>query len=508
MNHTLPPGTGRRAIASLWAAAAMPYLVLALWVLLTRALGLAGQVPIPAVVVLAMLAGPALVLAYPRLSARLPATLDPWLRSTPRPLVALWLLGNLLALVLLGRAAIFLGDPTYTACSFDPTSDFLTRHSCLTAYLHGEILSATEGANVYDIAFVEVDPAGALDQPLPPSAAHFAPFTLDAFGYPPPFLLLPRALHLLTRDFLTLRALFAASSLLLALFACAKTASTLGAVAERRIWLLAPFFVANPFTILLLQVGNFHLAAVSLCLLCWVALEQRRDGAAGALLAAATLSKIFPGLLGVVLLMHKRWRAVGATALAALLLCALSTALLGTQIWSDFLFYHLPKVQSGEALGFLATGINVTFNIAPFGVPFKLDALGFEGWGWEQARLFGTLYTVLVFALALLAGRNTGSPQHRLTVWMALVMLGSLRSPYAAPFVLVAVVLHLLFLTAEVRSWRGALALVACYSTFVLAIPLPDPKLDVALSLARTLALYAFLVWSVLRKEQPPLASG
>ncbi len=196
--------------------------------------------------------------------------------------------------------------------------------------------------------------AADISAPLPPTAAHFAPFTLDAFGYPPPFLLLPRALLLLTQDFLSLRLLFSSASLLLMLFACASAAVTLGGTAGRRIWLLTPLFMALPQVRATLQVGNFHLAAVALCLLCWVALERRRDGLTGALLAAATLAKIFPGLLGVVLLVQRRWRAVAFTALAAAAICALSVAVIGTKVWRDFLFYHLPLVQSGEALRFLA----------------------------------------------------------------------------------------------------------------------------------------------------------
>jgi hypothetical protein len=109
--------------------------------------------------------------------------------------------------------------------------------------------------------------------------------------------------------------LFGAASLALILLACAAAARTLGGVAERRLWLLMPLLLAHPAVVATLQVGNFHLAAVALCLLCWVALERRRDGLAGGLLAAATLAKIFPGLLGVVLLVQGRWRAVGFTAL-------------------------------------------------------------------------------------------------------------------------------------------------------------------------------------------------
>ncbi len=195
------------------------------------------------------------------------------------------------------------------------------------------------------------------------------------------------------------------------------------------------------------------------------------------------------------------------TALAAVAICALSVAVLGTKVWRDFFFYHMPKVQSGEAFRFMAeTEQNIEFNQALFGIPFKLGALGFKGWGWGQTRIFGNVYTVMLLVLSVLAGRNQGSPQHRLTVWLALVMLASLQSPYAAAFVLVTIAFLLLVMTAEVRSRRGAVAFVCAWLSFSLLPPMPDPKTAIAVSLARMVALYAFLVWLVLRRERayPP----
>ncbi|MFO0757063.1 MAG: glycosyltransferase family 87 protein [Byssovorax sp.] len=495
------PGLGRRAVASLWAAAAMPYLVLALWVPIARALGVFGGVPIPVVVVVSALAGPALVAALPRLAAPLPESLDRWLDPGNRRLAALWAAGGLLAVLAFGRMAIFLGDPAHIECSLIPADSFLVRHSCLTAYVHGAILSKDPAANVYDMAFVERSTD--LSAPLPPTAAHFAPFTLDAFGYPPPFLLLSRALLLLTTDFLSQRILFAAASLLLVLFALASAAGTLGGTAERRIWLLTPILLAHPLVLVTLQIGNFHLIAVSLCLLCWVALERQRDGMTGTLLAVATLAKIFPGLLGVVLLVQRRWRAVALTCLAALILCALSVAVLGTAVWHDFLFYHLPRVQSGEALGFMATSRReIAMNLAPFGIPFKLAALGFEGWGWPQARRFGDVYSVLVLGLAALAGRRQGSPRHRLTIWLTLVMLASLRSPYAALFVVSTIVVLLVVMTAEIDSVRSLVAFLAAWALVTIPAPDTNPGVQMAVSLGRAIVIYGLLGWVLLRRER------
>lgn len=501
MTHDISTvGFGRRVVAASWAALLVPYLVLALWVPFARAFATVGRIPIPWVVLASALAGVGLVFARPRLAGALPASLDRWLDRPSRAWVLAWALGSSLAAVLVLRIAVFLADPSLVGYSLAPTEPFLVRHSCLTAYVHGAILSFDPSANVYDMAFVESEAGSA---PLPATAQRFAPFTLDAYGYPPPFLLLPRALVWLTPDFIVQRLWFGAGSLLLLAFACAAVAQTLGGEAERRVWLLAPIFMASPSVLAIVQVGNFHVAAAAICVLCWVALERRRDGQAGVLLAIATLAKIFPGLLGVLLLVQRRWRAVGATCLAALVLCGLSVALIGTKVWHDFLFDHLPNVQSGQALRFLAGSTReIAFNIAPFGIPFKLEALGLVDWGWAEARTFGNVYTLLLFGLAVIAGRQQGSPRHRLCVWIAIVFLASLRSPYAAPFVLSTMSLLLVVLAAEVRSRASLAAFVAFVLVVVVPIPSGDPRLAIVVSMVQMALLYATSVWLVVRRDR------
>jgi hypothetical protein len=506
-NHRVnaKPHGGRRVVAALWGAAVVPYLLVAVCVPIARAVGLLGGVFVPAMVVMGLVTGAAVGGGVARIAGLLPAGLDDWLAPEHRRYVAIWGIGGLLSLLKLSQMAVFLGDSSYEGASIAPDVPFLVHHSCLTAYIHGAILSTDPAANVYDVAYL----SGTSGAPLPATAAHFAPFQLDAFGYPPPFLLLPRALLLITRDFLSLRAAFGAASLALAFFACARVAKVLGGVAERRIWLLTPLLLASPVVLVTVQVGNFHLATAALCLLCWVALEKRQNGLTGALLAVATVAKIFPGLLGVVLLTQRRWRAVGATLIGAAALVGVSAAVLGTRVWRDFLFYHLPRVESGEALRFLAESPReIAFNVAPFGIPFKLAALGMVDWGWAEARTFGHVYTAVLFAVAVLVGRKKGAPQRRLSMWLALVMLASLQSPYAAPFVLSTAILLLLVLAAEVRSWQSTVAFVVIWAVMSLPLPMPHPKAEIAVSLARVIILYAFFFWAALRPGHSSEASS
>ncbi|WP_026369261.1 glycosyltransferase family 87 protein [Kallotenue papyrolyticum] len=86
-----------------------------------------------------------------------------------------------------------------------------------------------------------------------------------------------------------------------------------------------------------LALGQLSLPVVASLLAGWALLRRQRDGWAGALIGLATLIKMFPGLLGLYLLLTRRWRALismGATVLVGYGLCL---ALAG---WDDVARYH------------------------------------------------------------------------------------------------------------------------------------------------------------------------
>jgi hypothetical protein len=116
--------------------------------------------------------------------------------------------------------------------------------------------------------------------------------------------------------------------------------------------------------------------------------------------------------------------------------------------------------------------------------------------------MFSRVYAVLLVALTVLASRNQGSPRHRLSVWLAVVMLGSLQSPFAATFVAVTMIMLLLAMTTEVRGRRDVVAFVATLAVFSLPVPGLGAKAAIAVSLARMVPLYAFLAWVALRREK------
>jgi hypothetical protein len=82
-------------------------------------------------------------------------------------------------------------------------------------------------------------------------------------------------------------------------------------------------------------------------------------------------------------------------------------------------------------------------------------------------------------------------------------MCASLRSPYAAPFVVTTVILLLLVMTAEVRSRGTAFAFAITYAIFSFPMPISDPWRAMAWSLTQVGLLYLLLLRVTLRRAQP-----
>jgi hypothetical protein len=66
------------------------------------------------------------------------------------------------------------------------------------------------------------------------------------------------------------------------------------------------------------------------------ALERRRDASAGILIAFASLTRVFPLLMGIFLILRRRWRALGFMAIGIAAGLALTVALLGLRATLDW----------------------------------------------------------------------------------------------------------------------------------------------------------------------------
>jgi len=431
------------------------------------------------------------------LPPRLPAALD-GLARRHRLLTVLYLLVALVSVASTARLSIFIGDPTAVDDQVLPGEKFVEVHSCLTAYVRASELVRQGVENVYD------DPWWHGSTGLPPLAAGvenpYRPFLLDNFSYPPTFLLLEAPLTVLEGDFLAQRALWFGLNGLLAALGMWVVARWITGPAAHRVVLLAPLFFGSIPVLLTLQIGNFHLAAMVLALLAMVAFDRQRAFTGGALLAVTILSKISPGVLGIVLLVQRRFREAVITAGFGLLLTVASALCFGLDSMRAFLTFALPRLSSGAAFPFMDTDAGIATNMAPFGFPFKLKYLGFDlGDPWHLGPHVAHVYTLGLVVLAVVGARRRGDRHDQAVRWMALLVLAAMQSPFAPAYTLIGLLWATTLLAVEVRRAWHAVALIALWPA-LLVVPqgLATGALAV-LSIAHTVLAVGVCVWLVVR---------
>lgn len=440
---------------------------------LAAAIALATHAALAPGLVAAALAGWLAASALPRLAAVAPA---------PRGRVTgvLWALLAVLALAQVGRMSVFMADPHATWGALSPTP-FMTRHSCLSSYIHGAELARRGDANIYDdrYGFDEHTPAPEL-----PSAIDIGPLTMDTYEYPPQFLPLPRLLLAVTRDFLAIRALFFLLTAAAVAAAGVVLARWLGGDADRRMRLLVPAIALSVPVLGTAYFGNFQLMAICLAAVAmqWIWTGRTRRGAA--LLAFLIGAKIFPGILGVYLLAARRFAAAAWTAAFAALYAAVALVWFGSRPFVDFFTYHLPRLASGETFAFLAVPSASMGNLGVFGLPFKLRIAGWSGSeadAWALARQLSWGYTLVIVALAALAGWRARTPDdaharaRTAGVWLGLLGLGALRSPFAPPEALIPLVWALALRAAAGQTRREVIVATIAWVAMMIIIPVPAP---------------------------------
>lgn len=492
-------GAAAVGVAALGVRALWPGLAAALLAILSG-LALGGDWPARGAVTLALLGVAAFNGALvPWLLARLPEALD-GLATRRKGAAALWALLAVGTVVGTARLSVFMGDASRPELSMMPELPFLVKHSCLTAYVQGARFASDGVENLYETTrWPDLH-----DSPESrATAAAYAPFKLDAYAYPPPFLLLPRLLLTPLGDFASQRALWYAFNAVFAAASFWSVARWIGGTTGLRALLLTPLLWMSQQTFATFQVGNAHLAVIAATLLALVAFETRRPALGGALLAFTTLAKISPGLLILVLLLQRRFREVAWTAAWGVAFTLAGAAAFGIDPYLQFVGYELPRLSSGEALTFLALPESVEINWSPFGIPFRLASFGFDlGDEWALGRSFTKVYSLVLLGLTLVAARKGGGPAARAELWMALLTLGALRSPLAPGYVLVALLWLLALRAGAVRGLGGALGLAALWIGISFTPPLTGLA-KLAQALGQQGLLFGVAFYYLLRKPSP-----
>lgn len=454
-------------------------LVAWLLALLTAAALLAAATPIPVALAAPLLAGWLAARGIPRLAAHAPV-------PRGRVTATLWALLAVVAAAQVARMSVFMADPTAVWGTMAPDNPFMTRHSCLSSYVHGAELARRGDHNIYDDRF------GSDEDARPGELAPVidtGPLTMDTYEYPPQFLPLPGLLLALTRDFLAIRALWFLLCAAVVAFAGVGLARWLGGDAERRARLLVLAVALSPPLLVTAYFGNFQLMTMASAALAMVWILDGRTRRGAALLAFVIGAKIFPGILGIWLLATRRFVAAAWTAAFAALYALLTLAWFGARPFTDFFTHHLPRLASGETFAFLSTPRASMSNLGVFGIPFKLRLAGWSGSeaeAWALARQLAWGHTLAIAALAAYAGWRACEPdtpdaRARLAgAWFGLLALGALRSPFAPPEAYIPLVWALALRAAAGQRRRDITVAVLLWLTTCVVIPVPSQAAAIA----------------------------
>lgn len=435
-----------------------------------------------AAVLVAAVAGRAALALFPERGGR-PAALD----------VAA-AVAAIAAVVLVGRLGVFMTDASRSGWSLIPSSQWETKHSCLSAYFVAAE-AVGRGHDVYDDALYTAadDDPTRLRKPLTIGA-----FNVDLFEYPPTFLLLPRALLRVAPDFLRMRSLWFGLSGLVVLAAMLMAARFFPQAGASRALQLVPFVWLAAATLSGLQKGNVQLVVIALSTIAMLLISRRRYALGGAILAFATLSKLYPGVLILYLIVRREWRAVAWIAAMSAALLAATLASFGSAAFTTFT-HHLPSLLGGEAFAAFRNPAATAINHSIPGLAFKLKLFGVSGMGFTASKMLGWLWTVvLVWATIRAARAKTGSP----IVWLAVLTLATLRSPFLPEGYAAFTPLWLLtLLTAtETPSPRATSAAVRAWLALCVFWPVDGgfgPRTLAVLTLVPQIATLVVVYWAL-----------
>jgi hypothetical protein len=345
--------------------------------------------------------------------------------ACPTALKVVSSLAAVMAILVLARLTMFMIDPSRVSFSFVPTSRWEVQHSCVSAYFVGA-KSAASVPNIYaDSLFTAPD-----DDPAKPRKPRMiGPFNIDVYEYPPPFLLLPRALRHVTPEFQPFRALWFALNGIVISLALLLVARALGPTVGTRALLLSPFVWLSLPMVSDLQKGNVQAMVIAASMIAMVLFERRHRAAGGALLAFASVGKLYPSLLCVYLLARREWRALAWMAAFSAGFIGLTFVDLG---WAPFAAFRerLPGLIGGQAFPAFRNPAPTAMNFSIPGLVFKLKLFGVPGMSFGAMRIVGWFYTLVVGGATLLAGLRIWRDREKPLVWMAILILATLRSPF------------------------------------------------------------------------------
>ena len=344
----------------------------------------------------------------------------------------LFAIGAPLLLAQLVFATAFIIDPNLVRWEARPWTPQRSNHSCVSSYWvaceHVDTASDVYAEKIYSMP--QADPRAIR------VGRHIGPLIVDQYEYPPPFLVLPRLIAAGTGDFWGFRRVWFALNLAVVVAGLIIVATRFdGALATGALW-LTPFALLAPAMVSTLIMGNVQLAIIAASMIAMVLFERGRYAAGGGLLAYAIVSKMYPGLLLLYLLLRRDWRPVVWTVVCAIAIVGIATADFGIGPYAAFA-RHLPKLLSGEAFPAFRNPIAIAINESVPGLVFKLQLFGVPHMGFAASRAIGWIYTIIAVALVARFARRPVAAGREPLAWIAILIVATMRSPFLptyAPF--------------------------------------------------------------------------
>lgn len=487
MTHTRPAGRGPFALL-VYATVALLSAIAGF----TASTGVVDSMPLGAVAALITAAA----VTWPIASSRLFAQ---QLADVPQPFRLAFAAGTIAVLGQLAVMTPFIIDPNVEVWTASWARPWQSRHNCATCYW----VAAEQATSVPDLYYEPV--YRPIIPPDTPRLPNLGPFFVDVFEYPPTFLPLPRLLAAMTPDFWGFRRLWFALNLagvVIGLVAIARRVDS--ALGTHALW-LTPWALAAPSAIGTLQAGNVQLLFLVISAVAMLLFERGKPMTGGLLLGYAIVSKMYPGALVLFLLLRRDWRALAWTTAAGLALTAITLADIG---WTPFAAFlgHLPKILSGEAFPGLFRGPAIAINESIPGLVFKLGLWGVPGMGFAQAQVVGWIYTLVLIAAIVWLARRESDRRLDPLVWIAILILATLRSPFLPPYgAFPALWLASLLIAFAWPAPRQVLLIAALWLVLAVsagqgAIP---PGANAALTLSHTIASLVIVILACRWREFP-----
>ena len=421
------------------------------------------------------------------------------LTGVPPAVRRLFAIGAPLLVAQLLFATAFIVDPNLMRWEAGPWTPQRSNHSCVSSYW----VACEHIHTAADIYAEEIYSLPQADPKAIRTGRRIGPLIVDQFEYPPPFLVLPRLMAAVTGDFWGFRRLWFALNLAVVVAGLIIVAMRFDRELATCSGWLTPFALLPPAMVVTLIMGNVQLAIIAASMIAMVLFERGRYAAGGGLLAYAIVSKLYPGLLILYLLLRRDWRPVVWTAFFAIAIVGIATADFGLSPYVAFV-RHMPKLLSGEAFPAFRNPAAIAINESIPGLVFKLQLFGVPQMGFAASKAVGWIYTILAVTLVARLALRPVAPGREPLAWLAVLIVATMRSPFLptyAPFPS----LWLATLLAALTWGRSAVFTTTVVTWGVLAFTFgtgaAPPAVNAIWTFAHTIA--AFVLVAIVLQDAP-----